>query len=396
MYYLGIDIGKNMHEAGVIDDRGNPIGKTLRFSNSKAGSDKLLAFINKHQLTPDNCACGLEATGHYWLSVFTFLHQLSFKITAFNPLQSDALRNFYIRKTKTDTRDAFLIAQVIRIDAPEATPFIEEDLLRIRHLERLRYSIVDQSSDIKHKIVSLLDQVFPEYEDLFSEVFGQSSAKLLEYYPMPEDIQSIDTNDLAAFLNEASKQSYGKKRALEKATKIKDSAEESFGISIATDAFRTQIHLLLEQLSLLDHQVKKIEENLKTLIEQQETYLTTIKGIGDVTAAVIMGEVGSIDRFERPEQLVAFAGLDPAVKQSGNFNASEVHMSKRGSPYLRRALWCAAFSASQCNPALSQYYKKLRAKGKGHYVAVGAVARKLTRIVFAILRDNKPYEPHVK
>ncbi|MFD2655682.1 IS110 family transposase, partial [Gracilibacillus thailandensis] len=179
MYYLGIDIGKKEHEAGVIDQQGNSIGKTLRFSNSKPGSDKLLAFVNKHQLTPDNCVCGLEATGHYWLSVFTYLYQLGFKVTAFNPLQSDALRNFYIRKTKTDTRDAFLIAQVIRIDAPEATPFIEEYLLQIRQLERLRYSLVDQSSDIKRKIIALLDQVFPEYEELFSEVFGASSSELL-------------------------------------------------------------------------------------------------------------------------------------------------------------------------------------------------------------------------
>lgn len=396
MYYLGIDIGKKEHEAGVIDQQGNSIGKTLRFSNSKPGSDKLLAFVNKHQLTPDNCACGLEATGHYWLSVFTYLYQLGFKVTAFNPLQSDALRNFYIRKTKTDTRDAFLIAQVIRIDAPEATPFIEEDLLQIRHLERLRYSLVDQSSDIKRKIIALLDQVFPEYEELFSEVFGASSSELLFHYPMPEDIHTIDTDSLAAFLNEASKQSYGQKRAHEKATRIKESAAESFGITMATDSFRTQIHLLLEQLSLLDRQIHQIEEKLSILIEQQATYLTTIKGIGDVTAAVIIGEIGSIERFDRPEQLVAFAGLDPAVKQSGQFNATEIHISKRGSPYLRRAIWWAAFSASQSDPALSQFYNKLKDKGKGHYVAVGAVARKLTHIIFAILRDNKPYEPHVK
>ncbi|WP_058307275.1 IS110 family RNA-guided transposase [Gracilibacillus massiliensis] len=396
MYYLGIDIAKKEHEAGLIDQQGKSIGKTLLISTAKPGSDKLLTFINKHQLTPDNCVCGLEATGHYWISVFTFLSQLGFKVTAFNPLQSDALRNFYIRKTKTDTRDAFLIAQVIRIDAPEATPFLEEELLQIRHLERLRYSLVDQSSDIKRKVITLLDQIFPEYEDLFSEVFGASSSELLFHYPMPEDIQSIDTDSLATFLNEASNRAYGKKRARKKATQIKESAAESFGITMGTDSFRTQIHLLLEQLSLLDRQIQQIDEKLSTLIQQQATYLPTINGIGDVTTAVIIGEIGSIKRFDRPAQLVAFAGLDPAVKQSGKFNATEVHISKRGSPYLRRAIWGAAFSASQCDPALSQFYNKLRDNGKGHYVAVGAVARKLTHIIFAILRDNKPYEPHMK
>src|SRR5690625_4886817 len=108
--YLGIDIGKRHHEAGVIDENGEPVGKTVRFGNSRAGSEKLLEFINQHELTPENCACGLEATGHYWLSVFSFLHKLGFKLTAFNPIQSDALRSFYVRKTKTDIQDAYLIA----------------------------------------------------------------------------------------------------------------------------------------------------------------------------------------------------------------------------------------------------------------------------------------------
>src|SRR5690625_1777954 len=164
MFYVGIDIGKRQHEVVVIDDKGQPVGKTLRFANTKAGSNKLLKYFNQHKLTLDNSVIGLEAIGHYCLSVFSFVHKLGFKTTVFNTLQSDALRHFYIRKTKTDVKDAYLIAQVIRIDSPDETPFIEEDLLRLRHLERLRYSFVDQASDMKRKIVSLLDQVFPEYE----------------------------------------------------------------------------------------------------------------------------------------------------------------------------------------------------------------------------------------
>src|SRR5690625_6792880 len=112
MFYKGIDIGKRNNEVSLIDDKGKPIGKTLRFTNSKKGSEKMLEFINQYNLTPDNSVVGIEATGHYWLSVFSFLHKLGFKTTVFNPLQSDALRNFYIRKTKTDTKDAHLIAQV--------------------------------------------------------------------------------------------------------------------------------------------------------------------------------------------------------------------------------------------------------------------------------------------
>lgn len=391
--YLGIDIGKNQHEAGLIDEQGQAIGKTVRFSNSKAGSDKLLTFLNNHEVAPDNCACGLEATGHYWLSVFSFLHQLGFKITAFNPLQSDALRNFYIRKTKTDVRDAYLIAQVIRIDNPDSTPFIEEDLLQLKHLERLRYSLVDQSSDIKRKIISLLDQVFPEYEHLFSDIFGVSSTEVLLHYPLPEDLLSIDTDNLAELLNRVTKGRYGRERARKKADQLIESAHESFGISIGADAFRMQIHLLLEQIALLERQIKEIEEALVELSNRQNHYLTTITGISDIGAAVILGEIGSIQRFERPEQLVAFAGLDASVHQSGNFLGTRTRMSKRGSPYLRRAIWQAAFVASFHDPAISLYYQKLRARGKAHGTAVGAVARKLTHIIFVILKDQKPYEP---
>lgn len=221
LLYLGIDIGKRNHEAGLIDEKGNPIGKTLRFANSKAGSEKLLSFFNQHDLIPDNTLIGLEATGHYWLSVFSFLHKLGFKTTVFNPLQSDALRHFYIRKTKNDTKDAYLIAQVIRIDSPDETPFMEEDLLRLRHLERLRYSFVDQSSDLKRKVISLLDQVFPEYEQVFSDVFGKSSTELLLHAPLPEDLLEIETAKLASFLNQVSKGRFGESRAHDKATQLR-------------------------------------------------------------------------------------------------------------------------------------------------------------------------------
>ncbi|WP_339229560.1 IS110 family transposase [Aeribacillus sp. FSL K6-2833] len=393
MFYIGIDVGKRHHEVGVIDEKGQPIGKTLRFENSKSGSEKLLEFFNQHQLAPDNSVIGLEATGHYWLSIFSFVHKLGFKTTVFNPLQSDSLRNFYLRKTKNDVKDAYLIAQVIRIDSPDETPFIKEDLLKLRHLERLRYSFVDQVSDIKRKVISLLDQVFPEYEQLFSDTFSKSSTEVLMNYTLPEDLLEIDPQELANLLQEASNGRYGESRALKKADQLRESTLNTFGITIGTDVFKLQIQLLLEQIQLIEKHLKEIEEVMIEISNRQKHYLTTITGISDVTACVILGEIGSIDRFERPEQLVAYAGLDASVHQSGDFNSSNTRISKRGSPYLRRAIWQAAFVASNHDPALSLYYQKLRKRGKAHGTAIGAVARKLTHIIFAILRDNKPYEP---
>jgi len=390
MFYIGVDIGKRHHEVGLINDKGDPVGKTVRFANSKKGSEKLLQFINQYKLIPDNTVVGMEATGHYWLSVFSFLHKLGFKITVFNPLQSDALRHFYIRKTKTDVSDAYLIAQVIRIDSPEETPFVEEDLLELRHLERLRYSFVDQCSDLKRKVISLLDQVFPEYEQIFSDVFGKSSTEVLLHSPLPEDLLQLDTEKLAELL---SKGRLGKTKAFNKANQIRESALNTFGISMGTDVFKLQIQLLLEQISLIEKHLEKMEKVMIDISNRQEHFLTTITGISDVTACVILGEIGSIQRFERPEQLVAFAGLDASVHQSGDFNSNKTRLSKRGSPYLRRAIWQAAFVASFHDPALSLHYQRLRKRGKAHGTAVGAVARKLTHIIFAILRDKKPYEP---
>ncbi|MGX4667788.1 IS110 family transposase [Cerasibacillus sp. JNUCC 74] len=390
MFYIGVDIGKRHHQVGLINDKGDPVGKTVRFANSKKGREKLLQFINQYKLIPDNTDVGMEATGHYWLSVFSFLHKLGFKITVFNPLQSDALRHFYIRKTKTDVSDAYLIAQVIRIDSPEETPFVEEDLLELRHLERLRYSFVDQCSDLKRKVISLLDQVFPEYEQIFSDVFGKSSTEVLLHSPLPEDLLQLDTEKLAELL---SKGRLGETKAFNKANQIRESALNTFGISMGTDVFKLQIQLLLEQISLIEKHLEKMEKVMIDISNRQEHFLTTITGISDVTACVILGEIGSIQRFERPEQLVAFAGLDASVHQSGDFNSNKTRLSKRGSPYLRRAIWQAAFVASFHDPALSLHYQRLRKRGKAHGTAVGAVARKLTHIIFAILRDKKPYEP---
>lgn len=394
MFYLGIDIGKRHHEAGLINDSGDPVGKTVRFTNTKAGSDHLLSFINQHQLTPDDVAVGMEATGHYWLSVFSFLKYLDFKITVFNPMQSDALRHFYIRKTKTDIKDAYLIAQVIRMDTPDETPFLDEDLMRIKQLARFRYGVVDQTSDLKRKVITVLDQVFPEYDQVFSDTFGQSSKQLLLEYTLPEDILSVETDTLAEMLNQVSDKRLGQLRANQKAAQVKQLATDSFGIALSTDVFKLEIQLMIEQIQLLETQLQTVEDSMIALSQAQNHYLTTITGISDVTASVILGEVGDFERFERPEQLVAFAGLDASVHQSGDFTSTRSKLSKRGSPYLRRAIWQAAFIASYRDPNLSMHYKKLRNRGKAHGTAVGAVARKLTHIIFAIMRDQKPYKPH--
>lgn len=392
MQYLGIDIGKRAHEAALLDQDGNHLGKTVRFSNSHKSAEKLLDLINEHECLPDNTLIGMEATGHYWLSIHTFLKKLGFDIVVFNPIQSDSFRNFYIRKTKTDKVDAVLIAQVIRMDVPNTSYISSEDTIKLKQLTRFRVSMVDQTSDIKRQIISCLDQVFPEYERLFSDMFGKTSRKLLLESPLPDDLLNIESTHLTKLLKEASKGRFTEEKSMLKVDEIKGLASDSFGISIASDVFKMQIQLLIQQIELLESQIKDVESKINELLEKDNHHLTTITGIGPITAATIIGEIGDIKRFERPNQLLAFAGLDASIHQSGDFTGTNNRISKRGSPYLRRAIWQAAFVASNKDPALSEYYQSLRARGKHHGTAIGAVCRKLVNIIFAVWTNDKPYE----
>ncbi|MFS8541641.1 MAG: IS110 family transposase, partial [Tissierellales bacterium] len=249
----------------------------------------------------------------------------------------------------------------------------------------------DECSDWKRKCIALLDQVFPEYSKLFSDTFGVTSKELLSKYPTPEDMLSVDAGTLAELLAKASKGRF----SISKANEIQESASNTFGVSFAKDAFAFQIKQIIAQINFIEEQLKELETEISNLLHKTNTVITTITGIGDVLGAIIIGEIGDICRFEKASQLVAYAGLDVAVRQSGDFEGTKTKISKRGSPYLRRAIWLAATVAAFKDPALSLYYQSLRARGKHHLTAIGAVARKMCNIIFAVLRDNKPYVPHI-
>jgi len=388
MYIVGIDIGKNNHEATIIDDTGAIIGKSLKFTNSHSGADKLITYINKN-IGSSEVIFGLEATGHYWLSLYSFLLEKGYTVNVINPIQSDSFRNLYIRQTKNDTVDSFIIAEVIRFGRFTTTQLADDKLLSLRQLCRYRLSLVDSVSELKCRIITILDQVFPEYEKLFSDTWGISSKKLLEKYQTPEDILKLDTSELAKFLKEHSRGQLG----YAKAEKIKDAAQNTFGIKIAQSAFKFQLKQLIDQVLFIEKQINSLDQEIEFYYSQFDSHLTSIPGIGSVTAAIILSEIGDVTRFKNASSLVAYAGIDPTVKQSSQFLANNNRMSKRGSPYLRRALFLAASTCTLHESPLNDYYNKKRSEGKHHLTAVGAVAHKLTHIIFAIMRDNKDYEP---
>ena len=388
MYIIGIDIGKNHHEASIVSPEGKQIGRSLRFATTHKGADSLMRFIFKN-IGNSPCVFGMEATGHYWYPIYSFLKAKGYTIYVINPIQSDSLRKMYIRQTKNDSIDSFLIAEVIRFGQFGTTSMADENILAMRQLCRYRDSVISSRTEIKLRIGTIMEQIFPEYEKQFSSLWVSTSMGILEKYLTPENIENAPIDELFEIIKDKSHNRLTKAKAIS----IKEAAADTFGIKIAQDAFSFQLKQLIDRMNFLDKQIEALDIEIMKYYEQFDCYLHTIPGIGIIGAATILAEIGDISRFKNSSSLIAFAGIDPTVRQSGEFNSTHNHMSKRGSPYLRHAIFLAATTCSFHNSPLNAYYKKKRDQGKHHLTATGAVARKLTTIIYAVLRDSKPYEP---
>ncbi|MFR1408965.1 MAG: IS110 family transposase [Agathobacter rectalis] len=388
MYIVGIDIGKNHHEASIVSPEGKQIGRSLRFATTHKGADSLMSFIFKN-IGNSPCVFGMEATGHYWYPIYSFLKAKGYTIYVINPIQSDSLRKMYIRQTKNDSIDSFLIAEVIRFGQFTTTSMADENILAMRQLCRYRDSVISSRTEIKLRISTIMEQIFPEYEKQFSSLWLSTSMGILEKYLTPENIENAPIDELFEIIKDKSHNRLTKAKAIS----IKEAAADTFGIKIAQDAFSFQLKQLIDRMNFLDKQIEALDCQILEYYEKFDCYLHTIPGIGMIGAATILAEIGDISRFKNSSSLIAFAGIDPTVRQSGEFNSTHNHMSKRGSPYLRHAIFLAATTCSFHNSPLNAYYKKKRDQGKHHLTATGAVARKLTTVIYAVLRDSKPYEP---
>ncbi len=388
MYIVGIDIGKNHHEASIVSPEGKQIGRSLRFATTHKGADSLMSFIFKN-IGNSPCVFGMEATGHYWYPIYSFLKAKGYTIYVINLIQSDSLRKMYIRQTKNDSIDSFLIAEVIRFGQFGTTSMADENILAMRQLCRYRDSVISSRTEIKLRIGTIMEQIFPEYEKQFSSLWVSTSMGILEKYLTPENIENAPIDELFEIIKDKSHNRLTRAKAIS----IKEAAADTFGIKIAQDAFSFQLKQLIDRMNFLDKQIEALDCQILEYYEKFDCYLHTIPGIGMIAAATILAEIGDISRFKNSSSLIAFAGIDPTVRQSGEFNSTHNHMSKRGSPYLRHAIFLAATTCSFHNSPLNAYYKKKRDQGKHHLTATGAVARKLTTVIYAVLRDSKPYEP---
>lgn len=387
MLYIGIDIHKRVHEVIILDDMGKPLGKSFKIHNTHDDLRMMFDRIQKVNTNGSPLRFGMEATGYYWLALYSHLHNAQQEVVILNPLRTHAYRARSIRPAKNDRIDARCIAEIIRTEPHSDYSLSDEDMLGLRQLTRLRVELVDLVSDQKRRLVSLLDHVFPEFETFFREKYCKSALALLQTYPTPADVVAVDLDELTALLERVSRKRYGR----EKAEAIQQTAQRSFGVPIGQKANGIQIKLLAGQIAYLEEQQKDLDQEIAAYLAQIPNCLTTITGIGDILAAAIIGEIGDIRRFKNAKALVAYAGLDPSVVQSGEFTAKRAHLSKRGSRHLRRAIWLASAAATRKDPALKALLKKKMAEGKPYHVALGAVANKLLHIIYAVLRDNKPY-----
>jgi transposase len=395
-YYLGIDIGKYEHVACLMDNQGEAC-KPLTFGADKKGWQLLLKYLDNQidYIDQDSIHAGFEATGHYWLNLYLQLKEQGYQISVLNPLEVKAFRNEGIRGNKTDQIDAVKIAKLLRFGDYHEAHVPSENLLELRQLTRLRGDLVEMSTRLKQKSIAILDQVFPEYHQLFSDSFGTSSMSLLSEANTPEAIAILPTYKLTSLLRKASRGQLGKT----KAQKIKQVAGQSIGLKIGLDAFSMSLEILLSQLENLQQQTNRIEEEIAKRTQKLDTTITSIPGIGTTHAAVILAEIGDFTRFiskDGAEKLVALAGIDPKVKTSGKF-VGKTKMSKRGSRYMRHAIRQAAFIAVivSKDPMFTNIYQKQLKRGKHKEVALSHVSRKLIHVIYSLLKSNKTYIPNV-
>lgn len=396
MIFAGIDVAKHRHELCLVDDTGSTVLQMYIY-NTQKGFEKLLLALDNFNLSHEDIQFCMEATGHYWLALYCHLTNLNYKVSVINPIQSDALRNLYVRKAKTDQKDAFLLADLLRFGRAPASQLASETVLKLQTLSRIRMDFVHQIGSLKNRVIGILDRIFPEYSKCFSDVFIRTSKELLKKYTEPEEIAQLDISELTDFLKVHSRGRIGAERA----ELIQSLAKGTFGINLALDAFTLQLRLMVEQIEFIEEQIAVIEEAINQVMEEMRPdpdtpyrhVLETIPGIGPVLAAAIIGEVGDISRFPNAKALVAYAGLDATVRASGQFEGTRNRISKRGSPVLRNSLWLAAISARRFNPELKAFYELKCSQGKHSSVATGAVARRLVHLIYSIWKENRPFDP---
>jgi transposase len=387
-YFCGIDVAKNKHVACVIDRDGKLIVRSQSFTNDAEGFQCILDRL-KEVGGPTKVAIAMEATGHYWYSLHDFLIRQRYDVAVLNPIQTAKQVTKGIRKSQTDKIDAHHIAVLLK-NGEQRPALIPGELgMTCRQLTRLHHSMVRQASRIKQLLWAKLHPVWPEYEDLFATPFCKTGRTLLNTAPTPQDLLVLSPEELNDLIRKTSRGKYG----VIQADKVRQAAQNSVGTHRGIAAARASIRLLLAQLDALKPIREQLHGEIETLAARLPDYLMTLPGASPLNIVSLFGETDPFEAFTSPSKLIAFAGLDLVVSQSGEYKATRRHISKRGSPFLRHTLWAMAHRACYQEGDLRDYWLRRKGQGLKHLAAVTAVAVKLCPVVWRIMTDRRNYLP---
>lgn len=383
MFYVGIDVASEKHDCCILNEK-KKIIRSFSFLNSPAGFQSLLSALSGIQ--PDEIKIGLEATGIYSENLSVFLRRKGFNVTTINPL---LLKKHQcattLRKTKTDKADAKGIALFIAEEGFQPDLPVSYHIQELKSLTRARFSFVQDRSALKNKVKRLVVLLFPELLEQFSDIFGASATALLKQYPSAEKLAACHTDALAALLRKSSRGRFGRA----KAAYLKQLAKCSIGNH--SPARVMELKMLLARIDLLSEQIKDYDKQIKIIMDELDSPVLTIPGIGYTLGATIIAEVGNISRFSSPAKLLAFAGLEPSIYQSGKFVPASGRMVKRGSPFLRWALLQAAGYLPNYSSTFALYREKKLSEGKSAAVARSHVAKKLVRIIHSLMTHSTAF-----
>lgn len=387
MFFIGIDVGKFKHCCAIVDSYGEVIIDPFFFENNIDGFSSLLKIIQPYQ--SKSHLSGLESTGHYGDNLARFLLDHNFKVGLINPLTTDAFRKHKLRKTKNDAIDAILICNVLQ--SRDYTQLTQRKLLlrEVKQLTRYRHDLITSLNVLKNQLQACIDLVFPEYNSLFKTKYSRAYMAVLKAFPSANAIASTHLTKLKSTI---SKVSY-KRINLSYPDELKTLAKKSIGEH--NSIIELQIKQLITSIELVNQQMKEVDEQLNDFAIQLDSPIFSIPGIGITTGMAILSEINDIHSFPSSAKLIAFAGCDPAVYQSGEYNAPHTVISKRGSRHLRYALYNAAFTVCNFNPVFNTYYRKKREQGKSHRCAQGHVVRKMLRVIFKLLSEHVCFDSTV-
>lgn len=391
MICVGIDVAKDKHDCFILSSEGEILSEVFTIPNNAEGFDTLLQSIRRCARPADKIKVGLEATGHYSYNILGFLLNKGLPTYVINPLHTNLYRkSLSLRKTKTDRVDARTIATMLMSDVDlksyTDTSYHNEEL---KSLTRYRFDKVRQRAKLKASISRLVCILFPELEKLVPTLHMASIYALLSEFPGAKQIASAHLTRLTNLLREASKGRYDR----EKAIQIRDAARNSIGCQMPAKSLELKHTIAL--IRELDAQIAEVEAAIQEIMDESQSPITTIPGIGTRMAAMILAEVGDFSMFSSPDKVLAYAGLSPSTYQSGQLTNCYSHMEKRGSRYLRYAIFNATKFVCNWDPTFAAYLAKKRAEGKHYNVAISHAAKKLVRLIYAMQKSQQPYRPAV-